>query len=408
MLDKQNFDLIVVGGGAAGFFGALACAGANPLARIAILEKAGAVLGKVRISGGGRCNLTHACFDPAELVGYYPRGAKELRSAFTRFQPADTIRWFENHGVRLKTEADSRIFPLSNSSETVIDCLTSAAGRSGIQVRTRFGVAAVERVHDETFRLYGKESEVLHSRSLLLACGGERAGFDLAASLGHQIVPPVPSLFTFKVNDSRLRGLQGISAPAAHLSLPVANLNAAGPLLVTHWGLSGPAVLRLSAWGARTLFENRYQMELRIRWISADVGPRLQEMRLSGGRKQIAAQSPFNELPLRLWQHLVEAAGIPHHQLWANLSRAQLQALTMELVDGSYQIDGKGAFKEEFVTCGGVALHEVDFRSMQSRVTPRLYLAGEILDIDGLTGGFNFQNAWTTAWIAGNAIGGNK
>lgn len=405
--DQTIYDLIVIGGGAAGFFGALACAESNPRLRILILEKAGAVLGKVRISGGGRCNLTHACFDPAELARFYPRGAQALHGAFTRFQPADTMRWFEAHGVKLKVESDGRVFPASDSAETVIACLMEAVNRSGIELRTRAPVAAVSPRPEGGFTVSLKGGESLACRSLLLTSGGERGGMELAASLGHRIVSPAPSLFTFKVDDPRLDGLQGVSVPDARLELLEARLQAHGPLLITHWGLSGPAVLRLSAWGARALFQANYHMALRVQWAAPERAALLADMRAAHGRRRLASHSPFEEIPLRLWQRLANAAGITEEQVWASLTRKQQQHLTRELTAGLYQIKGKGPFKEEFVTCGGVALNEVDFRSMQSRVAPGLFLAGEVLDIDGLTGGFNFQNAWTTAWIAGHAIGGN-
>lgn len=408
MNSTPEYDLVVIGGGAAGVFGAVTFAAARPGARVCVLEKAAVPLGKVRISGGGRCNLTHACFDPAQLVQSYPRGARELRGAFTRFQPRDTIQWFESRGVPLKTEPDGRVFPVSDRSESIIACLTGEATRTGVDVRCLSPVSAVRRTVEGTFQVELRQGDFLSTRSLLLATGGERAGMALAGSLGHTLIPPVPSLFTFSITDPRLSGLEGVSVPTAHLALPSARLDASGPLLITHWGLSGPAVLRLSAWGARALHEAGYRIPLLVNWISPHnpetISGRLNDLRAAESRRLVLARSPLPDLPLRLWKALASAAGIPEELTWANLSRAQLTGLAEQLTRCRFEIQGKGQFKEEFVTCGGVALNEVDFRSMQSRILPGLYLAGEILDIDGLTGGFNFQSAWTTAWIAGQAI----
>jgi predicted Rossmann fold flavoprotein len=400
----------VIGGGPAGFFAALACAEARPGARIAILEKASTLLNKVRVSGGGRCNLTHSCFEPAALVQFYPRGARELRGAFARFQPSHTVAWFEARGVPLKTEPDGRIFPASDSSETIITCLIGEARRLGVEVRTGAGVASITPGDSAAFTLTLRDGSVLQARNVLIATGGDRAGLELAARMGHNIVAPVPSLFTFNVSDPRLEGLAGISVPEAHCSLPEARLESSGPLLITHWGLSGPAVLRLSAWGARELNQHGYRMRLLVNWLPAyapeSAASVLKEMRATDGRRQISSASGFKSLPLRLWKQLTAGAGIPEGLVWANLSRAQQTDLANQLVRGEYQITGKGQFKDEFVTCGGVELSEVDFRSMVSRKIPGLSFAGEVLDIDGLTGGFNFQNAWTTGWIAGKAVAG--
>jgi len=408
MHSTPEYDLVVIGGGAAGFFGAVTLAAARPGARVCILEKAAVPLGKVRISGGGRCNLTHACFDPAQLVQYYPRGARELRGAFTRFQPRDTIQWFESHGVPLKTEPDGRVFPVSDRSESIIACLTGEAARMQVEVRCLSPVAGLRRTAEGEFWVDLRQGDSLSTRSLLLATGGDRAGIALAGSLGHNIVPPVPSLFSFNIPDPRLAGLEGVSVPAAHLTLPDARLEASGPLLITHWGLSGPAVLRLSAWGARALYDAHYHLPLLVNWIPPynpeTMLSRFTDLRAAEGRRQVQGRSPLPDLPLRLWKALASAAGIEETLTWANLSRVQLTRLAEQLTRCRFEIQGKGQFKDEFVTCGGVALNEVDFRSMQSRVQPGLFLAGEILDIDGLTGGFNFQNAWTTAWIAGQAI----
>lgn len=423
-------DLAVIGGGAAGFFAAIRYAelrrerGEKP--RVLILEQSSRALGKVHISGGGRCNLTHACFDPAELVQHYPRGARELRSAFSRFQPADTIEWFQQRGVALKTEADGRIFPVSDSAQEIVNCLLRSADGAGVQVWLRCAVAAIQYTPGAnipfTLHLRAHKNDpgmpgTLHARQVLLATGGSPGGMRLAESLGHTLQPPVPSLFTFKINDPRLMGLAGVSIPTVGLQLldgakpPAGQAGELqlGALLITHWGLSGPAVLRLSAWAARWLHANHYQAVLQINWIyPQDLNQALAALhaqRTGAARSQQVVSRPqaFTALPQRLWRRLVEAAGIPSQQRWADLSKDLLRRLALELVAGCYPLQGKAAFKDEFVTCGGVSLKEVDFQRMHSRLTPGLYFAGEVLDIDGLTGGFNFQNAWTTAWIAATA-----
>jgi len=402
-------DLLVIGGGPAGFFAALTCAEAQPRASIVILERTATVLGKVRISGGGRCNVTHACFDPAILTQFYPRGGRELRGVFARFQPADTIRWFESHGVLLKTEEDGRVFPVSDSSETIIACLTGEAARHGVEVHTRTRVKSLELTPEGAFVATCQDGTLWRARRTVLATGGE-GGFHLASGLGHSIQPPVPSLFTLKIHDPRLEELQGISVPDVRLSLPTAHIHSEGALLITHWGLSGPAALRLSAWGARVFHQHNYQLALIVNWLPGfredEVIAHLKNERGIHGRKRVMAWCPFEAMAQRLWQRLVLSAGIPEATTWATLTRQQRIRLAHELTAGRYEITGKAPFKDEFVTCGGIALDEVDFRRMESRLIPGLFLAGEVLDIDGLTGGFNLQNAWSTSWVAGRAIAG--
>ena len=401
------YDLAVIGGGPAGFFGALSAAEANPGLRIVILERGSQLLAKVRISGGGRCNVTHACFDPAELVGYYPRGSRELRGPFTRFQPADTVAWFEARGVSLKAEADGRMFPVTDKSETVIDCLLTETAKAGIEIRTRTSVAAIIPVGDG-FELKLGAAETLFALKVLIAAGGGNArAYDLAANLGHTLIPPVPSLFTFKIRDPRLADLAGISVPEARLSIrSPEKIETSGPLLITHWGLSGPAALKLSAWGARALAEVNYRTELIVNWVPAhheqSAFELLKAVKQQTPRQQVGSH-PQAGLPSRLWGRLCAATGIAFEHTWAETSHQMLRALAGEMTAGFYQIEGKGVFKEEFVTAGGVALKEVDFRKMESRIVPGVYFAGEYLDIDGLTGGFNFQAAWTTGWLAGQA-----
>ncbi len=399
----------MIGGGAAGFFGAIACAEAHPHAQVMLLEAGRQLLPKVRISGGGRCNVTHACFEPAVLTQYYPRGGKALRGAFTRFQPRDMIAWLDQHGVEIKTEADGRMFPTTDDSETIVDCFIHAAKAAGVEIRTGVPVAEITRL-DSGFEVQLKSGQTVSCDRLLLTTGSSPQGYQLAKALGHQVAPPVPSLFTFNVSDPRLHDLAGVSATSVRVRLRTANgeqFEQSGPLLVTHWGLSGPAVLKLSAWGARALHDSRYQGTLQINWLPQYKQEALREQLLAVKsqlpRKAIAPNCPV-PLPRRLWERLIASAGITETTRWAELSNKALNQLLQELTQGSYSVKGKGVFKEEFVTCGGVSLKEVDFKTMESRCCPGLYLAGEILDIDGVTGGFNFQSAWTTSWLAGQAI----
>jgi predicted Rossmann fold flavoprotein len=421
----QLLKIVVIGGGAAGFFAAIAAAEANPDAIVTLLEAGRQPLAKVRISGGGRCNVTHACFDPALLVQYYPRGGKALHGPFNRFQPRDTVAWFESRGVELKTESDGRMFPITDNSETIVDCLFDIAKEVGVKIRIGMSVVGV-KVQEQLpitndprsqaqpgnaithrFEIELKGGGSLQCDRILLATGSNPIGYQIARSLGHQIEPPVPSLFTFNIKDKRLEDLAGVSVDNARLRLQIGGktaLEQTGALLVTHWGLSGPAVLKLSAWGARLLHECKYQTTLVINWLPQynreNLHQQLLAVRSQLARRQIATNCPVM-IPRRLWQQLVTYVGIDPEQKWAELSNKVLNQLIQELCEGKYQIQGKGVFKEEFVTCGGVSLKEVNFKTMESRLVPGLYFAGEILDIDGVTGGFNFQSAWTTAWIAG-------
>jgi hypothetical protein len=416
-LSLSPLRIIVIGGGAAGFFGAIACAEANPQAQVTLLEAGRQLLAKVRISGGGRCNVTHACFDPALLVQHYPRGGKALRGAFTRFHPRHTVDWFAAHKVKLKTETDGRMFPSTDDSTTIVNCLINSAEKAGVEIRTGAAVTTVTRSSEGKsaaqikFAVHLKSQQTLSCDRLLLATGSSPQGFRLAAALGHQIEPPVPSLFTFNIPDSRLQDLAGVAVTAARLRLQVNNsqlLEQTGPLLITHWGLSGPAILKLSAWGARALHDADYQATLIINWLPEYNPEALRQQLLviksQLSRRAIASSCPLL-LPQRLWQRLIASTGIDTEKRWAELSNKALNQLIQELTQGRYQVKGKGVFKEEFVTCGGVNLKEVDFKTMESRRCPGLYFAGEILNIDGVTGGFNFQSAWTTAWLAGQAMG---
>ncbi len=406
---NQTWDVIIVGGGPAGFFAAIRCAELNPRLKVLILEKAQQTLGKVIISGGGRCNVTHACFEPAQLVTYYPRGGMALRGAFTRFQPADTVKWFGARNVSLKTEADGRMFPVSDSSETIANCLRESAKSAGVTVRTGTSLLNVKKMRVGGFWLEirnGTEVSNLQTEKLLLATGSDAKMREIIESLGHSIEEPVPSLFTFNVKDARIDGLAGVSVE--NVTVKMDALTQRGPLLITHWGLSGPAVLRLSAWGARELFAKKYRAALTVNWLgdvtfdkALEILQRNKDWK-ENARKKVAAHPAFSQIPVRLWKQLVQFIGDKN---WADVSKTELRKLAAELTAGEFKISGKGQFKEEFVTCGGVRLDEVDFKSMQSRITPNLFFAGEVLDIDGITGGFNFQSAWTTGWLAGSALG---
>lgn len=403
-------DLAVIGGGAAGVFGAINAARLG--VRVVLFEGTRRPLTKVRISGGGRCNVTHHCFDPAELVKAYPRGAKELRGAFARFGPRETVAWFLAEGVELKTEGDGRMFPVSNDSATIADCLLRAAQDAGVVIQLGSIVENITKSQHGGFEIKLRGSTAsLETRFLLLATGGMTGGHALAQSLGHKIEAPIPSLFTFNISDQRLTDLAGLSVPQARLRLDIdgnkQKFQSSGPLLVTHWGLSGPSVLRLSAFAAIALYHAQYQAELQINWLGdrgeADVLTELWQQK-SLHPKRLICNDPQFELARRLWQRFLNSVGIGDTLIWADASKAQLSAIAAELSNARYRISGKGVFKDEFVTAGGVCRKEVDFRTMESRVCQDLFCAGEVLDIDGITGGYNFQNAWTTSWLAAQEI----
>jgi predicted Rossmann fold flavoprotein len=403
-MDKK---IIVVGGGAAGFFAAIAAAEAG--AEVTILEKTARVLDKVRISGGGRCNVTHACFEPRDFATRYPRGQRALLSPFSKFSARDTVAWFEARGVKLKTESDGRMFPTTDSSQTIVDCLMNAAQNAGVKIRLNCAVESAAKTTDGKFELTLAAGEKILCNKLLLATGGCRAvaAGQLAVSLGHTIAPPVPSLFTFQIESPWLRSLAGVSLAAAEVSVPMAKLRERGPLLVTHWGLSGPAILKMSAWGARALHDLNYQFPLLVNWLpdfsTEKIVAEFQARREHSGAK-LLVNVPLAPLTARLWEQLVLAAGIARDTRWAALTRAQIHALTQQLTRTEFSVAGKSLNKDEFVTCGGVKLAEVNFQALESKVCPGLFFAGELLDIDGITGGFNFQAAWTTGFIAGKAM----
>src|SRR5579862_5224348 len=397
-----RFGIIVIGGGAAGVFAAISAKAASPSAQVILLEKSGVLLSKVRISGGGRCNVTHSCFDPGKLSTHYPRGEKELIGAFHRFQPRDTIGWFESRGVSLKAESDGRIFPVTDSSETIIQCLLSAAQKLGVEIHLRQHISRIEKQADG-FAIHLKEQEPLYTSRLILATGSSPAGYAWAEHLGHTIQPPVPSLFTFNVPTSPLKELSGIALESARVQIQGTSLAQTGPLLITHFGFSGPAVLKLSAWGARYLHEKEYRVEILIDWLpqlsEQAIFAKLSQCKTTLAQKNLLSENPF-KLPKKLWESLL---GKLAAKRLAHIAIKDLHSLAHKLHANAFQVEGKTTHKEEFVTCGGVHLKEVDFKTLQSKVCPGLYFAGEILDIDGVTGGFNFQNAWTTGFLAGKA-----
>ena len=398
------YDCLIVGGGAAGFFTAINIVERNPKAKVAILERGAEVLGKVRISGGGRCNVTHACFEPNELVKFYPRGEKELRGPFHQFCSGDTIEWFERHGVALKIEDDGRMFPVSNSSQTIIDCFLKATQQLGIKVLTGQSVQSIFK--KDNYWKIDTQNQNYQAENLILATGSNPKIWEMLQEFGHAIIPPVPSLFTFNSKDPRIKELPGVSAKVT-VRVKDTKLEATGPLLITHWGMSGPAILKLSAWGARILHDKNYQFTLLVNWLNdldtEEALAQLKTLKEEQAKKTVAKKSPF-ELTNRLWESLVLAAGISAETKWADLSKTQLQHLAQQLTNGVFQINGKSTFKEEFVTAGGIDLKEINFKTMESKIHPNLYFAGEIVNIDAITGGFNFQNAWTSGFIVANAV----
>jgi predicted Rossmann fold flavoprotein len=401
---NQNFDILIVGGGAAGFFTAINIVEKNPKLKVAILERGSEVLSKVRVSGGGRCNVTHACFDPNELVKFYPRGEKELRGPFHQFCSGDTIEWFNNHGVELKIEDDGRMFPVSNSSQTIIDCFLQATQKLGIAVLTGQSVQSIYK--KETVWKVETQNENYIAEKLILATGSNPKIWEMLQTFGHAIINPVPSLFTFNIKDARIKELPGVSALAT-VKVKDTKLTSTGPLLITHWGMSGPAILKLSAWGARILHDKNYQFSIFVNWLNdieaEEVEKTLKKLKLEHAKKAVSKKSPF-DLSNRLWECLVLASDISAETKWADLSKIQLQYLVNQLTNSIFQVNGKSTFKEEFVTAGGINSKEINFKTMESKLHENLYFAGEIVNIDAITGGFNFQNAWTSGFVLANSL----
>lgn len=398
--------LVIIGGGAAGIFAAAICAEKSTDLEIIVLEKTRQLLSKVRISGGGRCNVTHALFDPKKLIAHYPRGHKELLGPFHHFQPQDTIAWFNHHGVELKTEEDGRVFPVTDNSGTIINCLLSTAKGNGVDIRCEQAVRGIQK-NEKRFTVLLEKHEPITCDYLILATGSHPNGYQLASSLGHSIVPPVPSLFTFNVPSSPLRDLAGISVDDVEISLQNSSTKQRGSLLITHWGFSGPAALKLSAWAARDLYACDYHTELYINWIPAfkkeEALDLLYQMKQEKPKRTLHHENPFS-LPMNLWKRLLSLSNIPLTTPLVDLPKKDLMHLIEWLTRSTFAQEGKTTYKQEFVTCGGVALKEIHFKTMESRLVENLFFSGEILDIDGVTGGFNFQSAWTTAFLASSCI----
>lgn len=391
---------IIIGGGAAGFFAACRLKALSPETDVLILEQS-KLLQKVSISGGGRCNVTHACFDPAELCANYPRGSRELLGPFHRFGPADTIAWFEERNVPIKTEADGRMFPVSNRSESIVQALMQEARTLEVRILTGMRVTGIRK--ENTSFVVSHTSGVLQAQALLVATGSNQQMWNMLKDLGLEIVPPVPSLFTFQLKPHVFKGLEGVSAQVS-IRIPELNREERGPLLITHWGICGPGVLRLSAWGARELFDLNYQFDVEINWLPENDVLSLLNACRSENPKSFIHNYSESALPKRLWKRLSEEAHIPEVMKWAEAGNKHLQQLAHVLTRQVVRVSGKTTFKEEFVTAGGVALRELNFKNMESKKVPGLFLAGEVVDIDAITGGFNFQNAWTCGWIAAEGM----
>lgn len=400
--------LVVIGGGAAGFFCAINAARLHPNLDVCILEKSNKLLAKVKVSGGGRCNTTHACFEIPELVQKYPRGQNFLKKTFHWFNTNDTIQWFAERGVDLKTEADGRMFPKSNESQTIIDCLLKEADKYKVQVQIQTAVEKIS-INEAGVFLLQTTSKTLEANYVCVATGGfpKAQQFDFITNLGHHIEAPVPSLFTFNMPGNPITELMGVSVPEAQVKIAGSKIMATGPLLITHWGMSGPAILKCSAWGARELANVGYQFTIRVNWIPTyaeqDLRTAWPLIRAEQGNTKMGGRNPF-ELPSRLWLHLLTVSGIDAGASWATLTSGGQNKLILALTAFECKVSGKTTFKDEFVTCGGIKLSEIDANSMQSKLHKGLYFAGEIMDIDGITGGFNFQNAWTSGWIAAKSI----
>lgn len=405
--------LVVVGGGAAGFFTAVNAAANNMSMKVTILEKTSKLLSKVRVSGGGRCNVTHACFEISEMARRYPRGHNFLKKAFHHFFTTDTIGWFEQRGVTLKTEADGRMFPASNTSETIVNCLIKEANKLGIEIKLNAEVKKIiinnDQLKENNFEILLANETILHADYLCIASGGypKSSQFEWLKEIGHTITEPVPSLFTFNMPGNKITSLMGVSVEQALVKIKGSKLSQQGPLLITHWGMSGPAILKLSAWGARELADVNYHFIIAVNWLPDYNEHTLRNewlaLRQQYGSQKISSKNPFG-LPGRLWLYFIELCKISDEQRWSDLTAAQQQLMIATLTNQHFDVKGKTTFKEEFVTCGGIALNEIDVNTMQSKKQTNIFFAGEVIDVDGITGGYNFQNAWTTGWIAAQGV----
>lgn len=396
--------IAVIGGGAAGFFAAINIAQKHPDFDVTIYEKSNQLLGKVKVSGGGRCNVTHACFEPKELIKFYPRGGNELLNLFKSFQPKNTIEWFEKRGVKIKQEEDGRMFPVTNKSQTIIDCFTSEAEKSGVKIKTGMGLSSLEKT-DEKWKLEFNKEKTEIVDVVMIAAGSSEMIWDMMRELKHTIIPPVPSLFTFHIKDKRIDGLMGLSVPNAEVQMKNRDIKTNGPLLITHWGMSGPAVLKSSAWEAIFLNEKNYNTEVLINFTGKpkeEIRKQLSILRDAEAKKLLGTFTQFG-LPTRLWKQLCDYMNLSDRK-WAGLGNKDLDLIATELCAGVYSINGKTTFKEEFVTCGGVSLEEVNMKTMESKLHSGLFFGGEVLNIDAVTGGFNFQAAWTTGWTVSENV----
>ena len=398
-------EIAIIGGGAAGFFAAISAKQHHPDASVTLYEKSGKLLSKVKVSGGGRCNVTHACFNVSQLARFYPRGSKQLKKAFGTFSTQDTVNWFENRGVKLKTEPDNRMFPVTDSSQTIIDCLVREAGTLGVKIKQNFQILSI-RPDAGGYNLESKDGQIITAGKVIITTGGspKPEGFEWLKQLGHTIEHPVPSLFTFNMPQEPIKKLMGLSVSHTAVRVQGTKLKEEGPLLITHWGMSGPAILKLSAYGARVLNQLDYNFKVQVNWqgnlTEAEIQQVLSEQATNYTRKKMLNANPF-DIPNRLWDFLLAKIDLREDITWGELGKKGHNKLVNILINDIYEVSGKTTFKEEFVTCGGVSLQDVDFSTMQSRKMPGIYFAGEVLDIDGVTGGFNFQAAWTTGYIAG-------
>ena len=410
MTMPSQYDLIVIGGGAAGFFGAIEAAQSKKGYRVLILEKTSKLLSKVKVSGGGRCNVTHHCFEATPLSKHYPRGQRALKSLFQKFQAKDTVAWFQNHGVELKAEEDGRMFPVTNNSQTIIDCFLREAERLNIEIKISQEVTHIEKTK-KLFHVHCNEQQYTATH-ILVACGGynKPENYLWLSDLGHEIIQPIPSLFTFNDSSKEFTELMGVAVPDAEVKIAGSKLSQRGPMLITHWGLSGPAVIKLSAWAAIDLHKVHYTFTALVNWTGkpeTELRNTLMKLKNENSKKHVLSNPLFN-LPKRLWEFLCLKAGAEEGRTWSDQSYKVINRLIELLFACPFQIEGKTTFKEEFVTCGGVSLNDIELNSMESKKVSCLYFAGEILDIDGETGGFNFQAAWTTAWVAAASITKDK